>query len=127
MNNCPTVANADQADANGDGFGDACVQSRVPDNVDVGANPLIGQDVVLGQGGGKLTRREHSFRWGSLNLRRPYENSFADDILFSGCWLRGHATTFTERSWRGMGDEIVLYQGRERLLRGRRLERRCTS
>jgi acetyltransferase-like isoleucine patch superfamily enzyme len=50
MDNCPTVVNADQADANGDGFGDACVQSRVPDDVDLGANPLVGQNVVLGRG-----------------------------------------------------------------------------
>jgi acetyltransferase-like isoleucine patch superfamily enzyme len=48
--NCPTVANTDQTDANGDGFGEACVASNVPPSADFGADPLIGEDVLISPG-----------------------------------------------------------------------------
>ena len=44
--NCPTVTNPDQADANSDGFGDACV----PLDVAIEKNVVIAQPVVIGSG-----------------------------------------------------------------------------
>lgn len=50
--NCPTVSNPDQADVNGDGFGDACVDPTVqlPFDLDIGANPIIGANSNFGSG-----------------------------------------------------------------------------
>ena len=47
--NCPTVANADQADAQGDGHGDACVAPDVvlPPDLRLGTDPVIGTGTVL--------------------------------------------------------------------------------
>jgi carbonic anhydrase/acetyltransferase-like protein (isoleucine patch superfamily) len=44
FDNCPTVVNEDQADAQADGFGDACVAPDVaiPSNARIGAHPIIG-------------------------------------------------------------------------------------
>ena len=56
IDNCPSVFNPDQADANGDGHGDACVPPGqiVGKGVQVGSDPVIGSgstlntDVILG-------------------------------------------------------------------------------
>lgn len=62
--NCPTVYNPDQADVNGDGFGDVCVSpnATVGDNVTIGFGTIIeagadikddvtiGDNVVVGEG-----------------------------------------------------------------------------
>ena len=56
VDNCPTVDNADQADANGDGFGDACVpldskisnRSTVGKNFQMGNESLVDRDTVIG-------------------------------------------------------------------------------
>lgn len=47
--NCPTVPNADQTDLNGDGYGDACVDSSVAldETVSMGANPQIGEGTTI--------------------------------------------------------------------------------
>jgi len=44
VDNCPTVANTDQADAQADGHGDACVAPDVllPSDLRLGANPIVG-------------------------------------------------------------------------------------
>jgi acetyltransferase-like isoleucine patch superfamily enzyme len=47
--NCPTVFNPNQADANNDGFGDACVSSlaAIGSGVSIGSNPIIGTGTQL--------------------------------------------------------------------------------
>jgi acetyltransferase-like isoleucine patch superfamily enzyme len=50
--NCPTVFNPDQLDANDDSFGDACVSPDVviPPGSDFGDNPMIGQGTTVQTG-----------------------------------------------------------------------------
>jgi acetyltransferase-like isoleucine patch superfamily enzyme len=52
VDNCPTVTNQEQADAQGDGLGDACVSPDVilPPDLRLGANPVIGQGTVVESG-----------------------------------------------------------------------------
>ena len=48
--NCPTVANEDQADAQADGYGDECVSPDVvlPPDLGLGANPIIDVGTTIG-------------------------------------------------------------------------------
>lgn len=50
--NCPTVSNTDQTDANADGYGDACVSPDVviPDDAEIGINPTIGSGAKIRKG-----------------------------------------------------------------------------
>jgi acetyltransferase-like isoleucine patch superfamily enzyme len=58
VDNCPTVSNADQADVNGDGFGDACVSptasiapgASLDPTATVGAFSIVKNGAVIGAG-----------------------------------------------------------------------------
>jgi acetyltransferase-like isoleucine patch superfamily enzyme len=52
IDNCPAVANLDQDDAQGDGFGDACVSPDVaiPATARFGFAPIIGAGTIIGDG-----------------------------------------------------------------------------
>ncbi len=49
FDNCPIIANTDQTDSNGDGFGDACVPADtvIRNGVVIGSNPVIGLGSVI--------------------------------------------------------------------------------
>jgi carbonic anhydrase/acetyltransferase-like protein (isoleucine patch superfamily) len=51
LDNCPALANSDQTDSNGDGFGDACVDPSVtiPPGADVDPTSTIGPDTIINQ------------------------------------------------------------------------------
>lgn len=50
VDNCPTVPNADQADAGSDQLGDACVapDAIIHPTAELGANPIVGAGTVIG-------------------------------------------------------------------------------
>ncbi|MDQ8179583.1 Ig-like domain-containing protein [Pelagicoccus sp. SDUM812005] len=52
VDSCPTTPNADQADINGDGYGDVCVDtgSTVDASARLGYNPFVGAGSVIGKG-----------------------------------------------------------------------------
>lgn len=95
--NCPTVSNGDQLDANGDGFGDACVDPSVniPASATIGANPMIGAGTVINQG---VVIGDNAVIGANVTLNKA--------VTAGNNLVIGDGSTLNQNS--ALGDDVVL-------------------
>jgi len=100
--NCRTVANANQRDRNRDGFGDACVQSRIGKRVTVGADPIIGKGVNLRVG---VTLGDNVVIGDRVSIARDV--AIGDDVALASRITIGRGSTIGAGSTVGSNTRIA--------------------
>jgi UDP-3-O-[3-hydroxymyristoyl] glucosamine N-acyltransferase len=119
--NCLTVANPDQADLNGDSFGDACVSlsANIDPNATIGQNPVIGDDSHIKSGAsvgdnaeiganstiGRNATIGDNFTAGD-NTHVKQDADIGDDVTLGNDVTVGISATVADRVQAGDGSQI---------------------